>query len=125
MLIACLVGMGYLFYQIHSVQKELLHVCLIKNVTGFPCPSCGTTRAVVLLLEGKIVDSTRANPFGILVAIIMTVVPFWILIDIVLKKETFYFYYKKTEVTIRKPWLAIFLISFVLLLWIWNIYKHL
>jgi hypothetical protein len=125
LLIACLAGIGYLFYQIHSVQKDLLHVCIIKNVTGFPCPSCGTTRAITLLLHGNIIESILVNPFGILVAIIMTVVPFWILIDIVLKKETFYFYYKKTEATIRKPRLAIILISLVLLLWIWNIYKHL
>lgn len=124
-LIACLAGIGYLFYQIHSVQKEVIHVCIIKNVTGFPCPSCGTTRAVTLLLQGEIIESLLLNPFGIVVAIIMIVVPFWILLDIVFRKETFYFWYKKTEATIRKPWIAIVLIILVLLNWIWNIYKHL
>jgi hypothetical protein len=94
-------------------------------VTGYPCPSCGTTRAVILLLEGKTIESIFLNPFGILVAIIMTIFPIWILMDIFLKKETFYFWYKKTETTIRKPWLALILILLVLLNWIWNIYKHL
>lgn len=125
LLIASFAGFIYLFYQINVVQKELVHVCLIKNMTGFPCPSCGTTRAVTLFLQGKIIESIALNPFGIVVALLMTVVPFWILIDVIFKKECFYFWYKKTEETIRKPWLAIILILLVLLNWIWNIYKHL
>jgi hypothetical protein len=47
------------------------------------------------------------------------------LMDIVLKRDTFFKAYKKAEVTIRKPWLAMILIILVLLNWIWNIYKHL
>ncbi|WP_333599143.1 DUF2752 domain-containing protein [Flavobacterium sp.] len=125
LLIACLAGFSYLFYHIHTLQSDTVRVCIIKNVTGYPCPSCGTTRAVALLLQGKIIESVLLNPFGIVVAVIMTLCPFWILTDIILKKETFYTWYKKTEATIRKPWLASILILLVLLNWIWNIYKNL
>lgn len=123
--IACLAGFIYLFYNINTLQSQTFRVCIIKNVTGYPCPSCGTTRAVTLLLEGRILESILLNPFGIIVAIVMTIFSFWVVLDIILKKETFYFWYKKTEVTIRKPWLALILILLVLLNWIWNIYKHL
>jgi len=125
LLIACLAGFSYLFYHIHTLQSDTVRVCIIKNVTGYPCPSCGTTRAVALLLQGNIIESVLLNPFGIVVAVIMTLCPFWILTDIILKKETFYTWYKKTEATIRKPWLASILILLVLLNWIWNIYKNL
>lgn len=125
MLIACLAGFIYLFYNIHTLESQTFRVCIIKNVTGYPCPSCGTTRAVTLLLEGKIIESFLLNPFGIVVAIVMTIFPFWVLIDIIFKKESFLNGYKKAEVTIRKPWLALILILLVLLNWIWNIYKHL
>ena len=125
LLIACLAGFMYLFYNIHTLQGERFRVCIIKNVTGYPCPSCGTTRAVSLLFEGKTIESILLNPFGIVVAIIMTVFPFWILIDIFFKKETFYYWFKNAEAIIRKPWLASILILLVLLNWIWNIYKHL
>ena len=125
LLIACLAGFIYLFYSIQKEQQETVGVCIIKNVTGYACPSCGTTRAVLLLFEGKITDSLLLNPFGILVAIIMTVLPVWVLTDIVLKKETFFKAYKKTESMIRKPWLAIVLVLLVLLNWIWNLYKNL
>ena len=125
MLIACLAGLIYLFYNIHTLQSQTFRVCIIKNVTDYPCPSCGTTRAVTLLLKGRFIESLLLNPIGIVVAIIMIIFPIWILIDIIFKKETFYFWYKKAEGTIRKPWLASILIVLVLLNWIWNIYKHL
>ncbi|MBF6641617.1 DUF2752 domain-containing protein [Flavobacterium sp. J49] len=125
LLIAFLAGFIYLFYSIQKEQQETVGVCIIKNVTGYACPSCGTTRAVLLLFEGKITDSLLLNPFGIIVAIIMTVFPIWVLTDIVLKKETFFKAYKKTESIIRKPWLAIGLVLLVLLNWIWNLYKNL
>lgn len=125
LLIACLAGFIYLFYSIQKEQQETVGVCIIKNVTGYACPSCGTTRAVLLLFEGKITDSLLLNPFGIIVAFIMTVLPVWVLTDIVLKKETFFKAYKKIESIIRKPWLAIVLSLLVLLNWIWNLYKNL
>jgi hypothetical protein len=125
LLIACLAGFIYLFYNIDTLQSQTFRVCIIKNVTDYPCPSCGTTRAVTLLLKGKFIESLVLNPIGIVVAIIMIIFPIWILIDIIFKKETFYFWYKKAEGTIRKPWLASILIVLVLLNWIWNIYKHL
>lgn len=41
---------------------NLLPPCPINRVLGVPCPSCGTTRAVLLLLEGRILDAVLMNP---------------------------------------------------------------
>jgi uncharacterized protein DUF2752 len=120
---ACLLGSVYLYLSLQNFENRSLNVCIIKNVTGIPCPSCGTTRAVQLLLAGEFVASVAANPFGILVAIIMAIVPFWILFDVIFKKETLLTAYRKIEETVRIKWLAALLIVLVLLNWIWNIYK--
>jgi hypothetical protein len=125
LLIACLAGFIYLFFSIQKEQQETVGVCIIKNVTGYACPSCGTTRAVLLLFNGKITNSLLLNPFGMIVAFIMTVFPVWVLTDIVLKRETFFKAYKKAETIIRKPWIAIVLTLIVLLNWLWNLYKNL
>ncbi|WP_395045095.1 DUF2752 domain-containing protein [Flavobacterium sp.] len=125
LLIATIAGYSYLFYKINHSESSHLSVCIIKNVTGYACPSCGTTRAVQLLLQGKLLESLLLNPFGIIVAILMLLVPFWITFDIITKKETFFNFYKKTETVIRKKPIAIVLIILVLLNWIWNIYKQL
>ena len=98
---------------------------MIKNVTGYPCPSCGTTRAIQLLLKNNWMASLQMNPFGILVAVLMVVLPLWIVLDTITRKETFYKSYKKVETIIRTKWIAVFLIVLVLLNWIWNIKKAL
>lgn len=125
LLVACLSGFLYLIYSINYSESSHIKVCIIKNVTGYPCPSCGTTRAVQEFLKGNLMNSFFMNPFGIIVAILMAIIPLWILFDLILKKETFYSNYKKIETIIRIRWVAIILIVLVILNWIWNIKKGL
>lgn len=124
-LIACSLGLLYLFYTINYSESCSINVCITKKITSLPCPSCGTTRAVELLLQGKLAASFLLNPFGIIVAAIMIIAPFWIAFDVLFKKETFFTNYKKFEIIIRKKPLAIILILLVILNWIWNINKGL
>ncbi len=123
-LIACFLGFIYLLYHLQDSKNTHFGVCIIKNVTGIPCPSCGTTRAVQLLLQVNVLASLQMNPFGILVVLIMTIVPFWIIFDLIFKKDTFHKSYIQIEKTIRIKWLAVVLIVLVLFNWIWNIYKQ-
>lgn len=44
-------------------------LCPFRLVTGYPCPFCGTTRAVGSLLLGDISASVALNPLGLVVAI--------------------------------------------------------
>ncbi len=125
LILTCSFGLIYLLINTVTKQNETIRVCFIKSVTGIPCPSCGSTRAIQLIFQNKWIDSLAMNPFGIVVAVLMIVIPTWIFFDVVFKKETFFKWYKKMEVIIRKPWLASILILVVLLNWIWNIYKNL
>lgn len=125
LLTTCLLGFLYLFYSIQFSESSSFGACMIKNVTGFPCPSCGTTRAVRLLWQGNILESLKMNPFGILVFMIMIFAPLWIAFDLIFKKQTFLNWYNKIEFTVRTKWIAIVLILLVLLNWIWNIKKGL
>ncbi len=124
-LLACFVGFVYLLYQLLNPSDDGIRFCFIKTVTGYACPSCGTTRSVMLLGEGKLADALLMNPFGLIVVLIMVVCPIWITADLVLRKQTFYDWYKKSEKIIRKPPIAVILILLVLANWIWNIQKHL
>jgi hypothetical protein len=124
-LIACFFGTLYFLYHSTLANSTDLSVCLIKNVTGYPCPSCGTTRAMMLLSKGALLESLQQNPFGILVAFSMLILPFWIVYDVLKKTDTFYQFYLKAEAEIRKPKIALILILLVILNWIWNLYKHL
>jgi hypothetical protein len=55
----------------------------------------------------------------------MLILPFWVVFDIVSKRQTFYEAYNKMETVLKQKKVAIPLIILVVLNWIWNIYKEL
>lgn len=40
----------------------VLTPCLFRRLTGVPCPSCGATRGVLALLDGRPFDALALNP---------------------------------------------------------------
>ena len=126
--LACFVGYGWLYFSLQhqqQIQNNEFSVCLVKNITNIPCPSCGTTRAVMEISKGEISQSILLNPFGIIVALIMLVCPIWIAYDYLSKKDSFYQFYSKSEEILRRKKVYIPLLILVLLNWIWNINKNL
>jgi hypothetical protein len=127
LLIACMAGYMWLFYSMANVQpeKNTVEVCLIKHATNIPCPSCGSTRAVLSLVHGDFLKSLYINPFGIIIALIMLIAPVWILVDVTTRKNSLLYFYRQMEAVLKKPVIAIPLVLFVLMNWIWNITKEL
>jgi hypothetical protein len=39
-----------------------IETCLFRRVTGFPCPTCGSTRSVLALVRGDWATSLRSSP---------------------------------------------------------------
>jgi hypothetical protein len=124
-LIACFSGYLYLFVTKNYSENGQISVCMIKNATGYACPSCGTTRAVQALFKGDLKGSLFFNPFGLIVSFSMLVLPFWVVLDLVTRRSTFYEAYNKMETFLKQKKIAIPLIILVVLNWIWNIYKEL
>lgn len=48
--------------------------CVIRSVFGFPCPGCGSTRAVVQFLEGHIVDAFYWHPLFWLTPVLLLLI---------------------------------------------------
>lgn len=48
----------------------MLRPCVFRSLTGFACPSCGTTRAAMALLEGNLLASLTHNPLAAIVGFI-------------------------------------------------------
>ncbi len=124
---ACAIGYVWLYAGMTGKKTGFApeEVCLIKHATGVPCPSCGTTRSAVDLLNGDFLQSLYTNPFGILVIGIMFLAPLWVLWDTATGKSTFLLRYARAERWIRKPRVAVPLLVLVLANWIWNITKGL
>ena len=65
------VGIGYAFVALIAVTLAAIHirrpatVCVLRSVTGVPCPFCGGTTATVDLGRGHVVQALGASPLAI------------------------------------------------------------
>jgi hypothetical protein len=124
--LALLAGYGYLLWMLNvHAPHQSVSICLFKNVTGIACPSCGVTRSVLFVLHGNIKQAVLLNPLGLLTAALMAILPFWLLYDLVFKKDSLHQTYLRTESVLKKKQVAIPLIILLLVNWSWNIYKGL
>ena len=123
---------GYIWIYFNNFQNPTIqvdshgfNVCIFKNITSYPCPSCGTTRSVSLLIKGNFFNSLMLNPFGFLVTSIIIIFPFWIIFDLIYKKTSFEDWFLNLNKYFQNKWILFIFILIVLSNWIWNIYKNL
>jgi Protein of unknown function (DUF2752) len=124
LLVGCLAGYAWLLYTAAHPHNELT-VCLVKNTTGLPCPSCGSTRAVVALLQGDWYGAIQWNPLGVLIALILLVAPVWIGFDMRSDRTTFHAFALRSERFFQHRWVAAPAVILLLLNWIWTLSKGL
>jgi hypothetical protein len=110
----------YLF----RTEKPTLNVCLFRQVTGIPCPSCGTTHAVLSITQGNFREALNENILGFPVSMILIIFPTWILIDLIRKKDSFYQFYYSAESFLRKNWVTWPALAFLLINWGWHIFRN-
>lgn len=96
-------------------------ICLFKTITGIPCPGCGGIRSTKCLVDGNLLEALYINPLSVIVNIFILISIFWLLYDIIKKKDTFF----KAMKTKWKTKYFIIAIIIILINWIWNIYKDL
>lgn len=65
---AIIFGLLFTYWLFPSFVKNS-YPCAFEAATGYPCPGCGGTRAVVALFEGKILGSFFYNP-AVLTAVV-------------------------------------------------------
>jgi|TARA_B110000259_G_C14015421_1_gene401133 hypothetical protein len=124
---ACIVGYIWIYFisEKQFTENNSVNACLIKHLTNIPCPSCGSSRSVISLLNGDFIVALNFNPIGYIVALIMLVAPVWIIMDIIKKTNSLFNFYLKTENYLKRLKIAIPLILLVIINWIWNITKGL
>lgn len=122
--LASLAGYVWIAYlHAHGCNAHEPGACMIKSMTSIPCPSCGSSRSVMLILDGSFLAALRMNPFGFLISILLLVCPPWIIADVILKRNSFFHFYHTLEAFIRIKWVSIMMIILIAANWIWNIMK--
>lgn len=118
----CVAGYIWLFF-VNLWPDRAMGVCLFKRIYGIPCPACGSTRAISELIRGNPVGSLEINPNGVVLASIMLVLPVWLLWDVCTKSDSLFRFYGWFEQKLKRRWVWGIFCFFVLLNWVWNIYK--
>jgi len=121
-----LAGYTWLGYHIVWHNHTAVTVCMFKNITGLPCPSCGITRSVLSLMQGDLYHAWMINPLGIIAALMLVAIPIWMAIDIVTARISLALAFRSAEEKIRTQ--KIIYIPLILLMavnWGWNILKDL
>lgn len=76
--IGVLAGAAVVFLHLDRLPFAL---CIFKGLTGLPCPTCGSTRALGRLFSLDLAGALAMNPFATLVALLMVG---WALADLAL-----------------------------------------
>lgn len=61
-LILVLLGLSIIFLFIKKFAEITGSICLIRGLTGVPCPSCGMSRAIIAFINGDIINAFRFHP---------------------------------------------------------------
>lgn len=116
-----LAGYIYIFVALSGVVNNQVQLCMFHNVTGIPCPSCGTTRAMIQLLHGHFAEAFRLNVLCYLQAFFLLILPILLAVDLIGNKRTLLRTYEWAIRLINRPWIALVLGVLLLINWIYLI----
>lgn len=89
--------------------SKFVDLCLFKRFTGYPCPTCGTTRGIISLFHGEYIQAWLFNPLVFSIGIIF-------IIDLLFK----FIFARKIKITLtKKEKKAVWIIGIILLLANW------
>jgi len=124
-LVLCLglAGQIWIFYSYYKLEKqeEAFNTCIFRRVTGLPCPSCGTIHSIVSILHGDFRKAVNENPLGFAGFLLAAIVPYWILADLALGRESFYYFFLRADKLLKKRWLLFSILSLITLLWFYKL----
>jgi hypothetical protein len=125
-IVICFIGYVWLFFNSYyqsTLASQNVSFCLFKRMVGVPCPSCGSTGAILAVLQGDVYASLQLNPMGLMSFLAMVIIPLWVMFDSILKKDSFYVFYGYIETVCKNKKVAWTGVALVLLNWLWNIAK--
>jgi hypothetical protein len=109
---------------INPVINHHYGVCFSKQIYGISCPACGTTRSVLYILKGELLNAIYMNPLGFIALAFIVIVPMFILVDVLTKRNNLQKLYLFLESKLKEPKYFILVLILIVGNWIWNFIKN-
>jgi hypothetical protein len=113
----------YSYFRLES-REETFNTCIFRRVTGIPCPSCGTVHSIISIAHGRFSQALEENPMGYAGLLMVAVIPWWVLADLLLSRDSFYRFYLGTEKVLKRKTVIIPLLLIIMLLWAFRLWIH-
>ena len=102
-------------------NEEHHTICIFKNIIGYPCPACGTTRGLIYFFHAMPYDAIMMNPIAVFVGTAMILTFIWSIYDIIMHKRSMFKFTQK-----EIPWyFVVLIVVFLIFNEVWNIKKNL
>lgn len=111
--------LGAIWLLLNVVFKVDIRVCPIKIAFGIPCPACGTTRAVELLLKGDCLGAFLMNPNILFIVLLTAAAPILLLMRFATNVDSIGILNKR----LNRPSFVIPFFIFEIVIWISNLYR--
>ena len=108
-----LAGLAYGLFRLHAIPEI---PCPFKEMTGYPCPTCGSTRLVLSLFHVNLIDAFLWNPGVFLLGVTAI---FWFVYGIsgqLTEKKLRIILTKREGVLLRIVLLLLFVLNWVYLI---------
>jgi hypothetical protein len=116
---------GYVWIYLNYTIPNVGIKCMFKSITNIPCPSCGTTRAILSIVSGDLSAGYRYNPLAYVYIVLMLIVPIWMIVDLIQKRITIIKAYNYIISKFSSKMVSLPFATIIVLNWIWNIFKML
>lgn len=125
-IIGFIIGHIYLLSSSSWMDKGTsISFCPIKTTTGLPCPSCGSTRAIVHLYHGQPAEAISINPMGVFAILLIWILFGLSLYDLVMRKNQLTTFISALENWVSRRSIWPWVVLAVGANWVWNLTKGL
>ena len=98
-----------------------LELCVIKTIFQVPCPSCGGTRAIFMIINQQFIEAFKLNPLAYFMVLAFLFSFLLLINDFLRNKSSLYNNYIAFEHFVNKY--KYVLLVLILLNWVWSIEK--
>lgn len=117
-------GWLWLLWSVYRAEGGNITLCFFRNITGKPCPACGSTAALMQILQADYIGALYTNPLGYIAGIGLILLPLWITKDLITRRPTLQNAVAAFDAAVKeRPWLLLLILIPLILNWIWNFMK--